>query len=258
MLRYILLTNKHLGDINPMECGEEDCAPDFHTGPTSRQYYLLHFIFKGSGAFTVNDKEYRLSKGQIFILHPYEITKYRADPDDPWHYCWIGFETTLDIPLLKDNYLLDFPKAEHIFRALKDSDMIDREKEYYICGKIFELFSMLQQKPYSKSKASEYIIKAKNYIDTNYVNPITIEQLANDLNINRSYFSTAFRKHLGRSPQQYLVDVRLDKAAELIANYGYSISAAAMSSGYTDIFNFSKMFKQKFGVSPTAYAKSIK
>ena len=99
-------------------------------------------------------------------------------------------------------------------------------------------------------------MKAKAYIDANYVNPITVETLADSLEINRSYFSTTFKREIGKSPQQYLVDVRLSKAAELMTEQGYSASAAALSSGYTDIFNFSKMFKRKYGLSPTAYAKA--
>jgi len=83
-----------------------------------------------------------------------------------------------------------------------------------------------------------------------------VEQLSADLYVNRSYFSTVFKKHTGHSPQQYLQNVRLENAADLLANQNASVGLAASKSGYDDLYHFSKMFKKKFGVPPTAYKKS--
>jgi AraC-like DNA-binding protein len=258
-VRAILLANKNFKDINPMECGEEYCATNFRAGPTSRQYYLLHYVFSGKGSFFTNGNEYSVSKGQIFIMHPFELVHYKAMHNDPWHYSWIGFEMSIESPTLDNNSILDIPQAEHIFHLIKGSDQIENQRELYLCGKIFDLLSMLEQPKITKiSKTDDYIKKAKQYIDINYMHPITIDQIAGNLNINRSYFSTIFRKCMGKSPQQYLLDIRMENAAELITNHNYSISDAAMSSGYSDIFNFSKMFKSKFGVSPAYYAKRRK
>ena len=200
---------------------------------------------------------YPSSKGQIFVIHPYEMVRYSADPADPWYYSWVGFELFFDVPKLRDNYILDLPEAEPIFQAIKDAELSGCQKELFVCGKVFELLSLLGESQSSKAtRAEEYVLHAKQYIDINYPQIITVDNLAKELNISRSYFSTIFRKYMGKSPQQYLVEVRLDKAAELIANYGYSVGDAAMSAGYTDIFNFSKMFKRRFGVSPSTYGKT--
>lgn len=242
-----------------MECGEEHCATNFRAGPTSRQYYLLHFVFSGRGKFFTGNNIYPVSKGQIFVMHPFEVVHYHAEPTDPWYYSWVGFEMSIEVPELDNNSILDIPQAEHLFNLMKNVDQIGAQKELYLCGKIYELLSMIDQpKVLKKSKTDDYVKKAKQFIDINYMHSITVDQIASDLNINRSYFSTIFRKHVGKSPQQYLMDVRLENAAELVSNHNYSISDAAMSSGYTDIFNFSKMFKQKFGISPAYYAKRRK
>lgn len=256
MLKYVLMSNLQLQDINPRECGTEDCSPDFTRGPHARDYYLLHYIFSGAGTFTVGGTDYPVTRGQIFIIKPHEIVSYKADPENPWHYCWVGFDCNIDMPEVFREHVVTIPAAEHIFTALKNCDKNPNGVEFAICGKIYELFSLFEQmNTGKKSKSYQNIAKAKDYIDANYVNPITVETLAEYLGINRSYFSTSFKKVIGRSPQQYIVDVRLTKAAELITVQGYSASAAALSTGYTDIFNFSKMFKRKYGLSPTAYAK---
>lgn len=255
-MKLIVIADRKLNDVNPTECGVECCPAYFFRGPTSRRYYLLHYVFSGRGTLWVGDKGYPVSPGQIFIIHPYEMVRYSADPQDPWYYCWVGFELYFDVLELRNNYILTLPEAEPIFEALKDADQKGPQKELFICGKIYELLSLLGQPPAPElSRAEEYVRLAKQYIDFNYPQDITIEKVAEELHISRSYFSTIFRKYMGKSPQQYLVDVRLENAAELISNYGYNVSDAAMSSGYTDIFNFSKMFKRRFGISPSAYAK---
>lgn len=259
MLRYLLLKNRNLRDINPMECGEEDCRPGYHVGPMAREYYLLHFIFSGKGTYRVHGRIYPVEKGQIFIIHPHDIVQYEADRNEPWHYSWVGFQAAVKLPDAMGEYVLDLPQAEPLFRAMKDCDRSPVDTEYFLCSKVYELLAVLgRTQPAPKSKTAEHMLQAKNYIDTNYIAQITVEQIADQLGINRCYFSTAFKKHIGRSPQQYLMDVRLEKAAELMLSHGYTVSAAALSVGYADIFNFSKMFKRKYGMSPTAYASAAK
>ena len=67
-----------------------------------------------------------------------------------------------------------------------------------------------------------------------------------------------FRRQMGVSPHQYLMDVRLENAAALMAEHGYSVSEAALSAGYGNVYNFSKMFKKKYGVSPRQYTQTAK
>lgn len=154
--------------------------------------------------------------------------------------------------------VISLPQAEYIFKAIKENDLIETGREFYICSKIYELLVQVEdRKRENKEAVSIYIDKAKNYIMANYMKPITIEGLAEKLGLERSYFSNIFKKKMGKSPQAYLVEFRLTKAAELMGLYDYKPGEAATSVGYHDLFNFSKMFKKKFGISPTEYKKTI-
>ena len=90
-------------------------------------------------------------------------------------------------------------------------------------------------------------------INANYGHPVRISSIANKIGINRSYLSIIFKKRLGGSPQQYLIDFRLEKAAELIQETGMAVRAVAAVVGYTDPLTFSKAFKQKYGCSPSLF-----
>ncbi|HEY5562477.1 MAG TPA: AraC family transcriptional regulator [Clostridiaceae bacterium] len=256
MEKHIMLINNNYKDINPLVCGEETCKKGHSFGPTTREYYLLHYIISGRGKYVCNDKTYQVNKGQIFVIRPLEITFYEADNEEPWHYLWIGFESSINLSDILGFDILTAPECEHIFKDIGMCDNFGASKELYLCGKIFELFSHLKTKNYdNNNRVKGYVLKAKNYIESNYVNQISVEMIAKYLNLDRSYFSNLFKTNIGKSPQKYIVDYRLEKAAELISIRSFTPSQAALSCGYNDIFNFSKMFKRKFGVSPKNFMK---
>ncbi|MGI6264582.1 MAG: AraC family transcriptional regulator [Acutalibacteraceae bacterium] len=252
MDRYVILPDAGLRDINPVEYGDERCAPDKGRTRTVREYYLLHYVCSGKGRFTTGDRVYDLSGGQMFVVHPYETVFYEPDPADPWHYCWVGFDTVMDLPALRDVSVTDAGHAEHIFRSIGMTDRSMRGCAYYIAGKVMELLSALAPVDGQESDVS-FVDSAVEYIRRNYNRPITVDDLAAQLHVSHSYFSTMFRQQTGMAPYQYLLEVRLRRAAELIAEHGCSVTEAAVSVGYGNIFNFSKMFKKRYGVSPSRY-----
>jgi len=251
----ILFSNLKLENINPVSCGQHHCSSSHIFGPAIRDYYLLHFIVSGEGYFYTNNKEYKLTRGNIFIIRPNETTTYRASSENPWFYRWIGFTTNLDLSSVFSEDTIYAPECDYLFRLLVGADTVNASKELYLCAKIFELVSLLSYKNEPVDKSHKYVEMAKNYIESNYnCTYVSIADIADKLSLDRSYFSTLFKKHTGKSPQEYLLDFRLNKAAELLAVNSLKSGEVGKACGYTDQFNFSKMFKKKFGISPSKYA----
>ena len=121
---------------------------------------------------------------------------------------------------------------------------------------IWEFFSKLLE---NEAKTKGYIDRALDCIHNEYMNDISVEQIAQRLNLSRTYFSTIFKDKMLISPKQYLINYRMSIAASLLVKDEKNVSIAASSVGYNDIFTFSKMFKRHFGVSPQEYVlrKSI-
>jgi AraC-like DNA-binding protein len=90
------------------------------------------------------------------------------------------------------------------------------------------------------------------------MNGLTVSELANKLNLERSYFTALFTRKLGLSPKEYLTDIRMKQAAMLLLQYDYNITVTALSVGYSDVYNFSKMFKKYYLMSPKEYIKKNK
>lgn len=260
MQNHILLLNMGLGAVVPVLCGEHFCEPSHAFGPFRREYYLLHFVVEGCGIYSCGGEDYPVGPGQMFVIRPDEMTFYRADEQNPWHYIWVGFRVSDPLEqdvreLLKQN-VFTVPNARRIFSDIAASGQLHASRELFVCGKIYELLSMLlESSGQQQIDLSNYVMRAKDYVEANYISDLSVQGIANYLGLSRSYFSAIFKKSEGVSPQEFIVDLRLRKAAELISERGYRPGEAAAACGYTDVFNFSKMFKRKFGVPPGRYRR---
>ncbi len=258
MTQDIMLINRGFSDINPLAAGYENCAPEHSYGPCARDYYMIHYVVSGKGRFKTGEKTYSLTAGDMFLFSPREITFYQADKEEPWTYIWVGFTTSFDLTDIFNQHVISARECGSIFSEITECEKFDRFREWYICGKIFEILAYLDKKTLNIGEpVNQYVLMAQNYIESNYQKKITVDMMAKSLNLDRSYFSTIFKKQTGKSPQQYLIDYRLEKAAQDMIVYDCTPTDAAISCGYADIFNFSRMFKKKFGMAPQHYKMAV-
>jgi AraC-like DNA-binding protein len=98
------------------------------------------------------------------------------------------------------------------------------------------------------------IASAVRHIEASYAEPLTVEDMARVATMSRFHFSRRFRDATGRSPYRYLVDVRLERAAELLRRGRCGVTEAALSVGFSDPSRFARMFRGRFGASPAQWA----
>lgn len=98
------------------------------------------------------------------------------------------------------------------------------------------------------------IARAIDLVHTCYARPISVEEMAHAATLSRYHFSQRFRAETGRAPYAYLLEVRLDRAAAMLRRGGASATFAALSAGFTDLGRFHRMFRRRFGVSPSSFA----
>ena len=250
-----LIDDLHLYDYNPINFGYEACESGHSYGPAVRTYWLLHFVSSGKGFFERNGEKHFLSKGDLFIIPPLEETYYEADQADPWTYTWIGFTTKREIFSGFRASVIHCPEAEHLFEEMKLCSRKSKGKTEFLVAKLWELIFILSS---DAEVQIGYVEKAIQYMKSEYMNSITISELATHLGIDRSYFSAIFKEQIGLPPGKYLTNLRLTYAAELLSKHGMSPTTAAFSCGYADIYHFSKAFKKEFGISPRAYKVQYK
>ena len=127
---------------------------------------------------------------------------------------------------------------------------MSKGKTEFLCSKVWQLLSLIFD---AQSEKIDYIEQAVNIINAEYMNDISVQNIADKVGLERTYFSNFFKKQIGLSPKQYLLKTRMEQAAVFLRDYGYSVSVTAFSVGYSDVYTFSKMFKQYFGISPSKF-----
>ena len=95
-----------------------------------------------------------------------------------------------------------------------------------------------------------YIQEAITYMEHNYQRELTVEELADACKLNRSYFSKLFKESMGCPPQEFLIRLRLSRAADMMKGMNHSIGDIAARCGYPNQLHFSRAFKKRYGVSP--------
>ena len=271
-VRYLEPQKKQSVDLFLCFCGIEDCAPSYSYGPAVRPQYVIHYIIDGEGSYTVNNKTHLLKKNQGFLIRPGTVTYYEAAKDNPWSYMWIGFngvkaETYLNYANLNEENLIfeystDDTLKEYISEMLKLNEM-DYSNELKLEGLLYLFMSKLvetrkevfNQKAYKSAEL--YLEKSIEFIENNYSNNIKINDIASYIGINRSYLTHIFKKNINISPQDFLVNYKIDKACNLLQNTDLSIKVVAASIGYSDPLTFSKIFKKVKGLSPKNYREKF-
>ncbi len=252
MKHTVIISDKKYNDLNPVQFGYEKCVSGHSYGPAIRTHWLIHYVVSGFGIFRINGNQYRIRPGEMFIIPPFVETYYEADIANPWNYIWIGFTTDSGIADTLP-HTLKLSEAGEIFNAMKSCEDYSDGRSAYLSARLWDLFALIMGK---NGQRNDYVKDALDCIHSEYMKGITIEEIASRLNLDRTYFYAIFKRKVGISPKQYLLSHRMNIAASLINDQKVSVSIAAYSVGYTDIFSFSKMFKKHFGVSPTQYAKA--
>ncbi len=238
----IIMPLKYCGtdSIIPTSCGKQVCEPGYSYDEI-RDYYLIHYVEDGSGVFTKGDRDYPVSKGQCFVILPFERHSYRADNNTPWTYFWIGFKGSIGKKLESLSNPVFCTDGE-IFREMLDAGDYGDMSEEYLCGKIIEFMC----NEFSQKKKGDYPHIAKNMIDTHYNTGLTIRQIADSIGIDKRYLSRIFKTKFNITMKSYIIKRRMKEARKFLKD-GYSVNEVSRLVGYDDVSTFSRAFKNECG-----------
>ncbi|MGI2297862.1 response regulator [Paenibacillus sp. GXUN7292] len=110
----------------------------------------------------------------------------------------------------------------------------------------------------NKNKRSPAITEVCQYVEQNYMGNVSLQEAASIVHLNKTYLSGLFKKEMGVNFNDYLTQIRLDKARELIVTNQCNIGELAEKVGYTNSSHFTKVFKKTMGMSPLEFKKNKK
>lgn len=225
--------------------------------------YEIYVNLSGDVSFLVNNKIYPLSRGNVIVTRPGDVHICIHNSDcDHEHFClWLqkyGNNALTDI-LDSENFspFYDLEESEEIVGlTVLLSTAQAQDKDLTVTTKILSLLEKLSERK-SKDGAKTLPVavqKAINYIEENYSEIKSVNEVASSVFVSVATLSRLFKKHLSITPKEFLLAKRLSIAKRLLDG-GAQVTDVAMRTGFSDTSHFIEVFKQKFNLTPYKYKK---
>ena len=253
------------GDIGMYYCGKRINTKNHVYGPEIRSHFLIVLVNSGTAVLYRNEKEIPFKTNDILVMFPGEKIYYEAKTD--WSIKWIGvsgdqLEAILGIVGISREKPIFTPKnskeLEEIITKLYDLEYDNSLfVKYKIQSLLYEFFSLLISNKKEKN-ASSPIESAVQIINYNYNNNLNIKDIAKSLFLDNAYFSRLFKEKMGLSPKKYILNLRIEKAKELLTDTNHHIKEISITTGFADPLYFSRIFCKLEGMTPSEYREKHK
>lgn len=233
----------------------------------------IYLIVEGHLSFTIDDTKFEATAGDLILLPLHTRQSYHIISASFNHY-WCHFLITIDrnnldlLDVIRCPYKIHLTQStyrqfeEMFLNLIQLNKNKERLSNYF---KLYDVFNRLVStymdltdqdiKPITPGPHVHQMTQIMDYINENMNRQISVEEMANRLHLHPNYFIRLFKSYFGLSPIKYINTVKVKKACELLLVQDESISNIATSLGYSDLFYFSRLFKQHTRMSPSAYRK---
>ncbi len=236
------------------------------TNPSGRFDYYFLYLKTGKLSITIDGISNIIDAGTFILIPPNTSYSYHHADDSKLIYYWVHFTGSAVEKILRS---IKIDKLPLILPAPQVSSAID-----YQMAKIFDIY--IKKDPFKANELSHclnamFIEIAKNsinnspehkrlsksikYINNNYTSELTVPALAEMESLSVSRYIALFNEIMRTSPYQYIIELRLNAAREMLLNSNLSVSKIAELLGFQSVFFFSKLFKNHMGTSPLQYKK---
>lgn len=224
--------------------------------------HRLAFIISGSADYDFGDKKLTVGKNDLIFLNKGRSYTVTVTEDGPWEHIVISFDLwnngkTDTLPFKFINKLSHpkqfeeiFEKAHRIYNGGGIASNIEMKSLTY------HIISMLlEEKEEQFFKKSKYkgIKAAAEHIESNYKEKISVEDLAEISGYSISHFSRLFKEFYATAPVEYINSVRIERAKSMLKTEMFTLSEIAEECGFSNVYYFSRIFKQTVGVTPKKY-----
>ncbi len=266
---------------------EIHCIPKYPEEPHKHDFIELVYIMSGEGTHRIDDKSYRVKRGNLLFINYNQIHSFFADTDMVYVNFYMKPEfiseslsdsrTIYDIFafLLFDKYFdaKDYPPiAELGGRDITDMEnmiekMLSEQKngeagynsviEGYMRVILVLLIRKINSKHYDAANRREIMDGILKYIDENFTEDVTLSELAKRCFYNSAYLGRLFKNEVGIGLRDYICEKRIKRAKELLRSTGRTVENIALDVGYLDKRQFYRVFKEKTGITPNQYRNEV-
>ena len=232
--------------------------------------FQMVYITSGEGIFTSCGITHQAKPGSFMLLLPRVKHAYQPILETGWHEYWVGFKGSYFSELMKEGHL----STDHVFfeTGLHDSilslfnlifDEVRTQRPLYqmrACAAILSLLAEVLTRERRKDQPNYFqqtVEKAKYLMGSNVFSFINLPSISDELGISTSRLNEIFKTYTSMTPYQYYIQIKIHKAESLLEQDDLSVKEVAYKMGFEDQHYFSRLFKNKTGVSPSDWRKFV-
>jgi AraC-like DNA-binding protein len=267
--RYYLDLNPNPSREIVVVCGGcERLRSDYVVERKSFPYLAIEFVAEGEGSLELAGRSYRLRAGMAFAYGPSVPHLIRNEPGRPMLKYYLDFAGIGSRRLLTESPLgrweavqLSAPQElTDLFELLQREGASESRFAPKICAALVPLMIMkITERAVRygsvEPRALETYQRARRVVERDYVKLRSAEAAAKACHLDPAYFSRLFRRFAHTTPYQFLMKLKMNRAAELLLDERMLVKEAAAELEFSDAFHFSRAFKRIYGISPDQFAK---
>ncbi len=266
---YSLILPMGKNDIEPVQlflCGETVCAPDYLCRFYDATHACMMHFQRGSGKLSVDGKSYDIAAGDTVLMREGCDWEYETNPDDPWQLVWLNLQDAYSFSLLA---LYELPSVarfsdpevattlksiiseiKHNSHSLQTRDSVLQQ----LLRLVQHMALLITDRRNSKKQARDaYTIM--EYINAHLMENIKVGDLSKLVFRSGGGAANAFRAVYNCSIKDYILRAKLEVAARLLRENEQQVSEIADMLSFCDAQHFSRMFRQRYSMSPSRYRK---
>jgi AraC-like DNA-binding protein len=238
----------------------------WENGRTLQEYQLV-YITKGRGLFESEQTgRVRIQAGHVLLLFPGIWHRYRPVKTVGWDESWIGFGGDYADRIMHGF----FPPDRAVIRVGYDENLLHHMRAtvdlmqampagyaQLLAARVVDALARVRSLSMSYSATDRETVnklqQARCFLLDHSAEPIDMRALAKRLGLSYSRFRSMFKAHTGAAPHQYQLDIRTNKARDLLTGTNLTITEIADRLGFSSVYYFSRLFKKREGVSPRQY-----
>lgn len=235
---------------------DRDCGPKWSLGRGVLNHHNIMFITDGACDFYLDGEKYRLSAGDV-IYYPSGADREANNQIPGTHlYAFDFYVYGCDrLPLPTVTRLSDFERFMPNIRSLFFTWYEKSEGYKLACSGIFMMILADLIYPTPRKKTNPHVNAMKEYIAEHLGGAVTVDMIARRVNLSPAYCGELFMKCEGVSIHEFINNLRINRAKDLLSEDELTVSEVAAAAGYLDVFYFSRKFRALTGMSPSQYRK---
>lgn len=228
----------------------------------------LTYVDRGTLHSVVDGQDILLEQGDMMLYGPGQWHMQYADIGVAPRFVTVSFTMGQDVPELYNRKFRSPQKAiGFLQQILREQEQGDQDADGSILSLLTLLLIALRREKTQGSKPqlsnsvnneNAIIRGAQQFISNNVCQKLSVPMVAKGVDVSPSYLTALFHKHLQISPGEYIRRIKLQQSKQMIREGNLNFTEIAATLQYSTVHHFSRQFKEKFGLTPTEYARSVR